>query len=76
MSQNVSLAGAVGVPLSQVEGLIGQTRSVRKVQLDELYRSHNLTTRVQGIGPSRGTTCPLSLFPPGRRSLRTASAVR
>ena len=39
MSPDVLLVGTGRVPFPQLEGRIGQTRSVRKVQLDEPHRS-------------------------------------
>ena len=41
MSRDAFLVGAGGVPSPQVEGQIGQTRSVRKIQLDEPHQSRN-----------------------------------
>jgi hypothetical protein len=39
MSEVIVLVGAGGVSFPQLEGQIGQTRSVRKILLDELHRS-------------------------------------
>ena len=49
MSPDVFLVGANGDPSPQVETQIGQTPSVREVQLDEPHRSHN--PKVGGSNP-------------------------
>ena len=79
MSQDVLLVGVGGVSFPLVETLIGPTRSVRKIQLDELHRSHNPkvggsnpppATIIRRFGPIREVRpfCCLGIYPPNRQT--------